>query len=181
MPKFSQSIIFLTLILIFLTLHNSKGQKIEKNVVDDMTGDRIIQTDYSYFKKGFNDWSFYRFVSFNKRIYLDIKISLGGSVFSIREGMELIVKFENDSIIKLKSPVSEISSRGQASIGLMGSGLPGVSVGYPINQEILYKFQNWRIKKVRVYTSAGYEEWEVNEDYKGGIQERAFLVLDALD
>lgn len=169
------------LLLIFLFNLASKGQKIEKNIKDEMTGDRIIQSDYSYFKKGFNDWSFYRFNSINKKIYFDIKISLGSKVFSIREGMELIFKFENDSIIKLKSPVSEISSRGQASIGLMGSSLPGVSIGYPINQEILYKFQNWRIKKVRVYTSEGFEEWEVSDDYKGGIQERAFLLLEALD
>jgi hypothetical protein len=168
-------------IIILLSNLVSKGQKIEKNIKDDMTGDRIIQTDYSYFKKGFNDWSFYRFNSFNKRIYFDIKISLGSSVFSIREGMELILKFENDSIIKLTSPLNEISRRGQASIGLMGSELPGVNIGYPINQEILYKFQNWRIKKVRVYTSEGFKEWEVNDDYKGGIQERAFLLLEALD
>lgn len=178
MLKFSHTF---GLILLLLSNLVSKSQKIEKNVKDDMTGDKIIQTDYSYFKKGFNDWSFYRFNSINKKIYFDIKISLGSKVFSIREGMELIFKFENDSIIKLKSPVSEISSRGQASIGLMGSGLPGVSIGYPINQEILYKFQNWRIKKVRVYTSEGFEEWEVSDDYKGGIQERAFLLLEALD
>jgi hypothetical protein len=140
------------------------GQKITENKKDDMTGHTIIKTSKERLTGMSSNWIKAGVIKINNAEYLALTISNGGSFFIIREGAELMIKLDNDSIIKGYS-----NSLESANDGVGGK-----------QADCIYKFANTEplksknISKIRVYTTEGYVDFDVK---KGDIIKKEFELI----
>ena len=138
------------------------AQSIEKNEVDEFTGASVIRTSWERFTP-LN--KVYTYVSFSKLddIYVfRLKVTLQ-KVFAVAEGEKVMFILEDGSVYKLHNLEHIISSTGGGAIGLGGSGAQGVSLSLISEDDPAFeKLKTELTKKIRVYTTDGYLEAEVN-------------------
>lgn len=143
------------------------AQEIEKNEVDEFTGNRVITTSWEKLTYKMSFVSYARFKVIDDDIYLNVKMMQGnGSVFAIAEEAKLMLMFEDKSVLELQSLTYEIASRGAGAIGLAGSNAHGINATYVTGQDDwLSVLQKELITKVRIYTTDGYIDTDVrNKD-----------------
>lgn len=154
------------LILFFVSIANySFGQKLVKNEVDEFTGKTVKETSWETLHRSMTLNSYVRFRKVDNTIYFVFKmgVGFGKTVYSVDEGEVFYLKFTDDEIIKISNSQYELTTIGGGSVGLLGSSGFGVELTCIINQETLLKLEEKTLAKVRVYTSDGYVEDEVNK------------------
>lgn len=142
------------------------GQKLEENKIDEFTKAYVKKTSWETLNPfGFSNklYAFTRIRKIDSTYFLDFKVTLrSGSVFSISQGDELMIK-TSDSIIVLSNLKYQISCTGCGVKGFTGSGLEGIEVMYEIPASDVFYLLNNKIKKIRVYTSDGYVEDDIKD------------------
>lgn len=145
------------------------GQKIEENKYDEFTDNSVMRTSWEdlctenhVLKSSFN--MFYRISRINDHYYFDVKLGLD-NVFSISDKDMLMLKLENDFIIKLENTKYKISEKGGAFTGKFSQQYmapkQGVYIHYMISKEQLDLISKYSLTKIRVYTTDGYYEKDV--------------------
>lgn len=163
----------ITLLLVLMVSSATYSQTLEENKVDEFTGNSVKRTSWEILNQTMKFNAFSRISRINENTYLDLKIMIGGKVFAIAEGDELMLKLSNDEIIKLQSIKYEITCTGCGARGYSGSQAQGLSVIYSIANDQIEKLKNNSIIRVRIYTTNGY----VEEDTK---PKNADIIMNAL-
>ena len=90
---------FILVFLLFpLTAHS---QKVLKDKIDDFTKSHIIETSWEKLLYSWNGISYYRIRAIDSTILFDLKYMNNSKIYYIEEKSELLLKFDNDSIIAL--------------------------------------------------------------------------------
>jgi hypothetical protein len=135
------------------------SQKLEENEVDEFTGNSIKRTSWellSTFKP------YFRISKINNSYTFQIKLMLG-NVFSIDKGEFLMLKLDNDSIVKLPNLEYAITCTGCGAVGYLGSGAQGIHVKYILHEEAREKLKKHLVTKIRIYTSDGYVDYDTKK------------------
>ncbi len=139
------------------------GQKLEENKVDEFTKAFVKRTSWETINFSNNFLAYSRISKIDNIYYLDVKVTLSDAVFSIEKDDKLMIKTVTDSIITIFNLKYQISCTGCGAKGLIGSGLEGIEVSYPIPSEmVLYLLTN-KIKALRLYTTDGYVEHDIKD------------------
>lgn len=171
------------LVLLLTTSFNyTFGQKIVKNEVDEFTGKSVIETSWETLNRKTKLYSYVRFREIDNTIFLFFRMGTGSGnkAYSVEKGEVLFLKFTDDEVLKLTNHQYQITSVGGGAIGLIGSNGLGLELSCLIDQEILSKLKEKTIAKVRVYTSEGYAEAEVNKKHAENFKDLAKLITQDL-
>lgn len=139
------------------------GQEIAENKIDEFTKDSVKRTSYEALNNSSNFTASFRISKINGTEYFDLKIMLGGSVFSIGKGQKLMFKLYNDSIVELSNIEYSLSRKGCGAKGFIGSAAEGVKTSYLLGKNEHAIFAEHKIIKLRVYTTNGYVENDIKE------------------
>jgi hypothetical protein len=140
------------------------GQKLKENKVDEFTGRIIKSTSLEYIVNEQpmfgNPFIFgIQIERIDSLIVLKAELQLRG-VFSIRKDQDLMFKLEEGKMVTLKNNEYVISERyGDRQIAHIN-----YVIGY-INEgsETLELMKNYKVAKLRIYTSDGYIDKEIKE------------------
>lgn len=165
-------------VLIFLSaISGTWAQKLEENKKDEFTNNVVKRTSWEPLKQTMKDYYFFRITKINEVTYFDFKMMvIGGKVFSINKGQELMFKLSNDEIVKLSNLEYTISCKGCGAKGLSGSEAEGIQVSYIIEESLLEKLKSGLVVKLRVYTTDGYREEDIKEKNAATIKAALTLV-----
>lgn len=161
----------LIIILVVSTAY-CNAQSLEKNEVDEFTGNRVKKTSYEVLVQNFKLNAFVSVMSINdSSVFLDLKLMLGsGSVHAIDKDAILYLKMADDSIIELRNTEYSISCRGCGARGFSGSNAQGSKTSYLVAKWHIEKFRSSAIAKFRLYTTDGYIESGVNNNRSSTIK-----------
>lgn len=165
-------------LLLTTSFHYTFGQKIVKNEIDEFTGKAIIETSWETLNRKTKLYSYVRFRKIDNSTFLFFRMGTGSGnkAYSVENGEVLFLKFTDDEILKLTNHQYQITSVGGGAIGLIGSKGLGLELSCKIDEEILLKLKDKTIAKVRVYTSEGYAEAEVNKKHAENFKDLAKLI-----
>jgi len=139
------------------------AQKIKKREVDKFTKNKVVKTSWETINADLKFTCSIRGTKINESYYLDFKIMMGmGGVFAVPDGESIMLLLENEEVIKIHNPEHTISSVGAGATGMMGSGSDGVFLSCKVAQEQLESIAKSNITKVRIYTTDGYVEANIN-------------------
>lgn len=155
---------------------NALGQKIVEDKVDDFTGDSILKTSWETINMSNKFTAYCRISKINKDFFFDLKLMIGGTVFSIDEKQNLMFKLDNDEIITLSNLKYSITCNGCGAKGIIGSQIQGIMVSYPINKEKIIKLKKYNTLKIRIYTNDGYVENELKSKHSKRIKKTMSLL-----
>lgn len=154
----------LLLFIAFATISAiASAQELKENKIDEFTKLALKRTSYETLVQNFKMNLFIRGSKIDSTTYLDIKLMIGGKVFSIQENADLMLMLENDSIVTLKNLKFALSCKGCGAKGFAGSAAEGVQTSYVIDDAELKALTTHNIKKIRIYESDGYLEDEIKE------------------
>ncbi|MDB5206178.1 MAG: hypothetical protein JWR72_1253 [Flavisolibacter sp.] len=139
-------------------------QKIDENKVDELTKASVKRTTWekvcnSSFSKKFTAYA--RVSKVDSTLYLGFK-AMTGKELSVKEGDEFTLITKGDSIT-LHSLKSVTSCKGCGSQGFGGSGVEGINLAFIVPAKQAAYLKNNPVQKIRLYTSIGYIEDELNE------------------
>jgi hypothetical protein len=156
------------------------SQKLELNELDEFTGVSVKRTSWEYFTRGMKNKtsSYFRISKLDSTYYFDLKIALQPSkVFSISDGEKIMLMLDDKTVYKLDNLEYTVSSTGAGAIGLSGSGMYGVNISCISAEDRNFeKLKTNLITKVRIYTTDGYVEDEVKEDFAKKVMTAISLV-----
>ena len=159
MKKYTQ----LALLLILFST-NLFAQKIKQREIDEFTKNKVVRTSWETINSDLKFTCSIRGTIINDSYYLDFKIMMGmGGVFAIPDGESIMLLLENEEVIKIHNPEHTISSVGEGATGMMGSGSDGVFLSCKVAHEQLKSISASNISKVRIYTTDGYVESDINK------------------
>lgn len=161
------------LMLALLLPMMASAMKIEKDVVDEFTGDRVLTTSWESFDKGRIHMRFRLEANY---YHLDFKYICDGAIV-IREGSKLMFKSTTDSIAQFSSVATYTGGRGDGAVGLAGSSAWGIYASYIGD---IYWFTNNVAKLMRVNTAEGYVDKKISENDGYKLQKLALLVQGAV-
>ena len=145
------------------------SQKIAEKKVDEFTKSSIIRTSWETLTKvdglsmkGLT--TYLRFSKINDVLYLDLK-AMDGSVLSVPDGNNIMLMFQNDSIVTIKNQHYEVACMGCGAIGLVGSSAYGIQLNNTISDSLLETLKKNQLKKIRIYFRDGYLEDDVKEKH----------------
>lgn len=170
----------LYVVLIFFTLAISNSgncQSITEDKIDEFTKDSIRRTSWEILSRTLKSEGYFRISQINGQYSFDLKLMLGsgpGKAFSINEGDKLMFLTVDDEIIELINLKYALTCNGCGSKGLVGSNRLGIEVTYKIEHKYIESLSIKQLKKVRIYTSLGYEEISLNG-------EQAKMIRDSLN
>ena len=157
-------------LLFFLSLNTSFSQKLVENKIDEFTKHAVKRTSWETLMEKFGMVIYLRVSVIDSTEYIDVKSMLGGKVFAIPKGETFMIKLANDSIVKLNTLSHEVSCRGCGAKGFSGSATEGIQVAYVIDKQTHDLLKQYPIKKVRLYTTEGYHEEDVNKNKSDALQ-----------
>lgn len=163
----------LTLLCLVFFL-NSNAQKLVEDNKDEFTGSQIKKTSE---EKLFRNISVYASVSFNKindQYFLLLSLGNNFEVFSVDQGQEIYVKFEDDSVKTLHWQAFQIS-RDNSLPGFLWTGYYALRQSIPVTFDEVTLFARKRIVKCKILTSTGHYEKEVSNG--ADIQKIAELIM----
>jgi len=157
-----KKIILLTLIL---TTNFILGQncKYKINETDEFTKNKILETKAELFTISGMGLGFscgYSLKKINENKYLKLSIS-SPSIFTLRQGSEIMFKTDKEETINLKFPETVIAD-GQYNSTLKSTHW-GAYILIPIPNDINERLLNEKISKLRVYTGDGYIDDDIKE------------------
>ncbi|PXV61245.1 hypothetical protein CLV62_12578 [Dysgonomonas alginatilytica] len=170
--------LFIVLFLLFPILAFS--QKIEKNEVDDFTGNKVIYTSWEKIKGGNvltgRDNLMFMLRYENGTTYLHLKW-ITVEITSISNDAKLMFKFNDDSVATLNSISHVLSGKGEGVTGLSWSAIMGIHAMY--KGDDIIKFSGDAVAtKVRVYSTDGYVDIDI-KDKDGAKINKAYSLLTA--
>lgn len=153
------------IILILLTgiISKSFGQKIEENKKDDFTGKLVKRTSWESLFSSSDGVAHFRVSEVGDDETIDLKLMLGGKVFSIEKDNEMMLKLDDGEVVTLACFQYAISSKGAGATGMNGSGAQGVQVMYPITKDQATQLKAHKIVKVRIVYTEGALDSDVND------------------
>jgi len=152
----------ITLILFLCYSVTLFGQVLEENNVDEFTGASIKRTSWETLVMNFKMTTYFRISEVNEYLIFELKMMLNGKVFSIGEGQQMMFKMANDEIIQLTNPEHTVTCTGCGAKGFSGSSAQGIHVKYPIPQDSIEPLKILNAIKLRIYTTDGYVEADLN-------------------
>ena len=164
----------LVMLLAFVAITVS-AQKIEKDEIDDFTDQRYLETSWVRFNSGITSGKYmtWRFIYHNNQVKLQIGVF---NNFCVRENDESIILFDDNSKIKIKAIYTQCASiggnYGSEFGGYSGSKDFGLVMTFSSNE--FDKLYSSLAKKIRVYYSDGYLDYEIKKSDK---IRRAYCVL----
>ena len=164
------------LVLLCFSPIGSFSQKLIKNSTDDFTKMHVKETSWETLKSDFHRTIYFKFKKIDSTSFLYLKISFGGSVFSIEKGADLMLKDEADSIINLQNLKYTITSTGGGARGYLGSAGQGLEACYPIDTYEITALLTKKISKIRYYMQDGYDEFEIKKSEAESLQQSLRLV-----
>lgn len=155
------------LLAVFFTLSLLKGfsQTLEENKIDEFTKASVKRTSYEPLIQNGKWYLFFRVSKINGTEYLDMKMIYykNNKYQIIRQGMQVMVLLQDDSVINLSNIETATSCRGCGARGLSGSGALGIAVNYLVHPDDHRALKSLPIKKIRIYTTDGYIEDEIKD------------------
>ena len=140
----------------------SFSQSLEKNEVDEFTGEKVKATEWMGFAYTLDGDMRYRLCMVDTVAAINIKMILSyHDIYSVSKGDELLIKLSTNEVLKGKSIKSVFSCKGCGAVDLMGSKAYGLNTMYYIDKKTLQKLKTTPIAKIRIYTSAGTVEREL--------------------
>ena len=142
------------------------SQTLEENITDEFTGDRILRSSWETFSMP--KWTglimYVRASYISGTTYLDTKFIYGtGQVFSVNEEGVFMLKLSSGEIINLPITEFRVTSTGEGAKGISGYNMMGMQLQFKVSDEIIMKFKLDPPTKIRLYTTDGYLEGEVNK------------------
>lgn len=157
-----RKILFAFLVLLLSQL--SYSQYLKEDKIDDFTKFHYKSTSWEKLGSNTRGVIHYSISSVDSLIFLNIKY-MDGSVFSISKGDELLLKLENDSIIKTKNLSYSITTIGGGATGFNGSAAYGLNTSYDIKYTDLLLLKKYSILKVRINTSKSFIDIDIKPKY----------------
>lgn len=153
--------IFTLLFLFILTNYSYSQCKFKKNEIDEFTKKRIRETKHVSVAGVFSQNYTIQLKQINENYYLNFGYGTMGIVsIVIGEGDDLMIKFENDTVLTLES--LEIASANH-NISQYGNST-GITCTYGITREQLEILSKYPASKFRFYISDGYMEKEAKSE-----------------
>ena len=165
---------------LLLNIFNLSAQKLVKNSKDEFTGALVKETSWETVVMKSNLTLYSRARKINDQYILDFKITMGGSVFSMDKGDEIMFKLSNGKIQSIENAEYSITSSGGGARGLAGSNMQGLEASFYVDQNIIDDLKTYNIEKIRIYTTDGYVEEDVNKDKDIKFKSLLKLVTDEL-
>lgn len=164
------------LILFLIGTFNSFGQcKFKRNEVDDFTKKLIRETKPVSVAGVFSQNYTIAFKQVNDNYYLNFAYgSTGTFSMVIGEGDELMLKFDNDSVLTLESLETESARHFYSQYANSTS----ISCSYGITMEQIEMIARNKTVKVRFYTTEGYHEKETKSDGVEKMRSNAKCILN---
>ena len=151
------------LILLAGVISKSFGQKIEENKTDDFTGKTVKRTSWESLFSSSDGIAHFRISEVGSDEIIDLKLMLGGKVFSIEKDGEMMLKLDDGEVITLANYQSAISSKGAGATGMNGSGAEGVQVTYPMTKDQVSLLKAHKVVKVRIVYTDGALDSDVSD------------------
>lgn len=153
-----------SLIIIFIsTFTYSQKCKYERNEVDEFTKNNILETKSQTFTvsgvMGLGFSSAFSLVKVNDQRYIKLHFS-SPAIFSTSEGNELMLKLENDEVIKLYFLKSEVANPTYQE--MLKSSVWSLKSSVHIPDDVYETLMKTKINKVRFYLSDGYHDDDVS-------------------
>lgn len=171
-----QTILTILTVIFLGTTSLTFGQTLEENKVDEFTNNTVKRTSWETLNMTMKFTAYFRVSSINDHDYFDLKLMLGGKVFSIGKDQEIMFKLDNGEFVKLPNLKFTITCTGCGAKGYSGSAAQGIKVSYPIDKEQFEKLKNNTVVKIRIYTNDGYVENDTKEKHAKKIQTALKLV-----
>lgn len=153
------------------------SQKLERNEVDEFTGNITKTTSEEVLSRTMKSASFVYFRQVGNFLFLQVKYMANpfrGAV--VGEDDLIYLKMKDDSVLKLHCVKTTVSDRGQGARGLGGSAAEGINIPYTLTPADLSILQTKLISKVRINFSDSYTELEVNDKHAQTVQQTAKLI-----
>lgn len=147
------------------------SQTIIEERIDEFTGDTIVRTSWETLHAGFDFASYFRVTWINSDFYFELKLMVaGGKVFSINKNDEIILKFNDGSIMKINAMKYGITSIGAGARGLSGSNAMGLEMNYFLQNRNIKILDKKLIEKMRIYLTDSYIECKLSKRNSKKIQ-----------
>lgn len=143
----------------------SFAQKLEKNEVDSFTRQLTRQTSWKTLHNGGKNTTYFSVRKIDNRVLLDIKAMMGsgGTYFSIPDGADFMIRLQNDSIVTLHNLTPAYASPGEGAINFYGSGAPGISVTYGLDEKEMALLLTNPATQFRICTSVGAYTYDLKK------------------
>jgi hypothetical protein len=168
--------ITLAAIFVIFSLQTTRAQTLEENKTDDFTNNKVKRTSWETVNETMSFSAYFRISQINSDTFFDLKLMIGGKVFSVKKDQELMFKLENGEVVKLANLEYTITCKGCGARGFIGSAAEGAKMSYLIDKDQLEKLKTSKVVKLRIYTSDGYVENDIKEKNSKKIQ-TAILLL----
>lgn len=167
----------LPILLLFVSVFTTYGQKVVINEIDKFTKNKIIQVNAMKYKnwetsdaisKGMLKHVYLSFKAINEYNYLQFGVSANGYTRCLSQGDLAILLFSDDSTLELKN-TKETNCDHTSVTGM-----------YPITSEELEILNKKELKEFRIYFSDGYIDYEVRKNKEQIIKETINLFLETI-
>lgn len=154
------------------------AQILERNEIDEFTNNKVQSTSYEILAQNFKMSAFIAATNINDSIaILNLKLTVGpGRVHAIDKGGIFFLKLSDNSIVELRNIEYSISCTGCGARGLGGSGAQGTKTSYSLDKSQIAKLRKSSVSKIRIYTTNGYIESEVNSNRNDVIKQSLNLL-----
>ena len=165
------------ILLMLLASTSLFSQEIEKSEIDEFTGSKVIVTSWEPLSRD-KTYSFYRLRQIDDVLIIDWSfVSLSRfKVFTVDAGENLMFLQANGNVIKMNVSDFVVSSVGGGSHNVMGSAMEGVRIPFILTNDIIDTIKQSPIVKYRIYTDAGFKEYEVKEKFYNSLVDALNLV-----
>ena len=168
--------IILTIMMLSFSVFS---QTLKVNEVDEFTGDSIKSTDWKWMIAGASSTNaFFQIRKVNSNYFFGLKIFTNFSVYSIREGDNLMFKLSSGEVVSLPNLELALPCIGCGAIGLGGSDALGVETYYLLSEDQISRLKNNEVVKVRVNTSEGYINANIKPNQYARIKKALTLVSE---
>lgn len=135
------------------------AQKITKNIIDEFTGSRIIETSDVDISNDF--WCSMKKV--NNVYFLNLYFNGGNNIYTMNQGDEFLLKLEGGGIISLKNNKMVVSEYVYFTVGSTTISHFTISPTFIIDEVTLKVLKNTKILNVRLHFSDKYSDGLVKE------------------
>lgn len=154
----------MVLFFIFSTLALS-AQKIEKNEIDDFTGDRLIETKWDRLNMGNGitgkNHLYFKIVNINKEEGLALKW-VTDEYFEVESESTLLLLQKDKTVEELLSVGNSYAEKGGGATGLQMSAILGLTLIYSGDLSFLEDDNN-PVTKLRIDTNKGYVDINIKD------------------
>ena len=155
-------------ILLYIPLL-SFAQKLKQNEVDPFSKQLTRQTSWETLHSGGKNTTYFSVRKIDNRVLLEIKAMMGsgGTYFSVPSGADFMIRLQNDSVVTLHNLTPAYASLGEGAINFYGSGAPGISVTYGLDEKEVALLLTNPATQFRISTSVGAYTFDLK---KGGAE-----------